>query len=173
MGRKTIGFASAVLLQLLILLIIVIPRWSIIMQGRTIILETLPYDPYHIFRGYYMDLRYRIAVPENLPGNTEFKPGRDYYVILAPDETGIWQPAAVADSLPQTLKPNEAVIRGRYRYGQLDFSINQYYLPENRRLQVEKLLRDSQQPALVEVKVKNNGTAAIFQIIIEGQRFRY
>lgn len=173
MQRKTIGFVSAVLLQLCILLMIGIPRWSIVAQGKTVVLETMPYDPYDVFRGYYMDLNYRIADPANLPGKTVFEKGRDYYVVLAPASTGAWQPTAVMTRSPQTLKPDQAVIRGRYRYSRLDFSINRYYLPETRRHQVESLFRESEKPALVEVKVKNNGAAAITQIIIDGKRFRY
>lgn len=173
MQRKTIGFVSAVLVQLFILVLIGIPRWSIVIQGKTVVLETLPYDPYHVFRGYYMDLRYRIADPANLPGKTDYKTGKDYYVVLASGENGVWQPVAVLTRPPQTLKPDQAVIRGRYRYSLLDFSINQYYLPETRRQQMERLVRDSEKPVLVEVKVKNNGAAAITQIIIDGMRFGY
>jgi len=173
MQRKTWGFVGAVSLQLFLLLLIVVPRWSILVHGKTVVLETLPYDPYDIFRGYYMDLRYRISDPDNLPEKTDFKAERKYYVILSPDGNGIWQPKTVSAELPKALKPDEAVIGGYYRYGWLDYGINRYYLPESRRHHVEELFRRSEKPVLVEIKVKDNGAAVVTQIIIDGKRFKY
>ena len=173
MKTNKIIFISAIIIQLLLLLIIPVPRWILLNSGKTIELITIPYDPYNIFRGYYVDLRYEISRQEGLPAWEKLEQNRFYYVILQKDQDGIWSPRKVQVTLPVKLNQNQAVIRGKYRYGMMTYGFEQYYLPETKRLEVEKLLRDQNNRVIVQVKVNDVGASTILRLNIAGKNFDY
>jgi uncharacterized membrane-anchored protein len=176
LNKKTILFILVVLLQLVLLLMIPIPRWVALTTGRTVVLETAPVDPYSMMRGYYVRLNYQISSPDNLPVGKEpiqFRNGKNYYVIMVPDQKDIWRPTEILERLPTQLTNGAAVIKGTYRYGRIEYGIEQYYLPENQRITLEELLRDREQRALVVVKISKNGQAAIVRIKVAGRSFEY
>jgi uncharacterized membrane-anchored protein len=172
MRRKWLFFCGAMVLQLLLLVAVIVPRISILANGKTVFIETLPYDPYNVLSGYYVDLNYRISEPENLPAKKTYQEHRDYYIVLEPRHSA-WQPVAVYERLPQYMQAGRAVIRGRYRYGVLDYGIGRYYLPEAQRERIETSLRETVKAALVEIKVNRKGDAALVGIIVGNERFEY
>ncbi len=143
--------------------------------GRKVVLETAPVDPYSLFQGYYVRLRYRISIPDNLPldgKKLNYVNGKNYYLLLSPDKNKIWQPVRVVDGFPVGLTKNEVVIKGKYRYGSMEYGIEQYYLPENQRQILGEVLREGTK-VLVEVKINSKGTAAIVLIKVGGKIFQY
>lgn len=170
---KRTAFWLALALQLGLLLIIPIPRWWILAYGKTVVLETIPYDPYTVFSGYYADLRYKISDPEYLSRHFEFKDLTEYYVLLKPDQDGIWKPRQVTTKLPPILYEREVVIKGKLQYYSMKYGIEQYYLPETKRHVLERLLRDRRAKVLVVAKVSRDGTAVVQELRVGKQVFRY
>jgi uncharacterized membrane-anchored protein len=172
-------------------LIMVAPAQAIYTQvtGKTIILQTIPVDPYDILRGYSQTLRYSISRIETLEalsgwntiaqannrdrdGNIE--PGTQFYVILqAPEKAALsgqsprpWKPVAVSRDRPTNLPPNRIALQGRKSdYLWIDYGLETYYFPENQReeinAQINQTIPDSGQERafVVEVKVDNQGRA--------------
>ena len=180
MNKKIHLFGLAVLLQVVLLLFIPIPRWLALTSGRTVVLETAPVDPYTVFQGYYARLGYRISTESNLPfEKSSIKPvdGKYYYVVLSPAANGIWEPQRVLEQMPDArahkLPSNEVALKGRYRGWGMEYGIEQYYLPENKRQELENLLRDQSQKILVTVKVGAGGQGAIVKLAAGGEEFKY
>jgi uncharacterized membrane-anchored protein len=137
--------------------------------GKTVILKTIPVDPYDVLRGYSQTLNYDISTSsslEKLSGwkeltskykNDRFNNNKNYdipkgtkvYVILeAPKNTQsqppqAWKPIAVSDSLPESLPENRIALLGKYktdwRGGTIEYGLETYYLPEEN---IDRINRD-------------------------------
>jgi uncharacterized membrane-anchored protein len=166
-------FWTALVAQLLLVLLIPASRWLILATGRSVVLETEPYDPYNSFSGYYVDLRYKIANPAALPVKLELKESLPYFVVLKAGTRGIWSPVRVAEYYPRNLARNEVALRGKLHDYRMTYGIEQYYLPEYRRQAVEKLTRNPKNRVLVRVKVDARGRAAIEELRVGNRIFRY
>ncbi|MGE5558722.1 MAG: GDYXXLXY domain-containing protein [Bacillota bacterium] len=179
--RNIRWFIIALAVQILLVITVPLPRLYVLLAGKTVLLETLPADPYDIFSGYYAQLGYKISDIDELPFPPDMKRENHYdwwrtavdvYVVLAPDEEGIWQPKRVQKSLPRHLGANEAVIKGRYNW-RVEYGIERYYLPESQRKLWDKMMRDRENRPVVEAKVDKRGNAAIVRIKVGGKIFKY
>ncbi|MGG6294689.1 GDYXXLXY domain-containing protein [Leptolyngbya sp. AN02str] len=149
-------FWAALLGQAALILFVPVQSSLVHAQGRTVVLQTMPVDPYDVFRGYYVTLGYNISTPEMLkdvPGWKEveasltedqqqrslFDGNRDLYVVMeAP--TGAettpptpWRPIRVSRTLPTGLADNQVAIKGRYQNWQIVYDLERYYMPEEQR----------------------------------------
>jgi len=147
-------------------LILTVPAQAVYTQitGKTVILQTVPVDPYELLRGYSQTLRYNISSQEslrrlpgwqNLPklkpnGNklTFIEPGTRLYVILAaPGEPALtklpqaWKPVAVSLQRPSKLRPNQVALQGLAQNGFIQYGLETYYIPEDQREQINADLR--------------------------------
>lgn len=142
------------------------------LTGETIILRTVPVDPYDPFRGYYTTLQYDISqrgVLSTLQGweeiqsdlepsmtNRLLRPGKTFFVVLerplaantsaessAPDP---WQPIAVSRYRPADLPEEQIAIKGTYRSERIVYGMERYYLPEAERLDLDNRIRLAQTP---------------------------
>ena len=155
-------------------LIIAVPFHAAIanLAGQTVILRTVPVDPYDPFRGYYTTLQYDIsqrgvlstldgweAIQSDLEPSTTNKllrPGRNFFVVLAepvdddPTDTmpisDAWQPIAVSRQRPSDLPNNQIAVKGTYRSDRIVYGMERYYLPEAERLELESRIRQAQTP---------------------------
>ncbi len=112
--------------------------------GKTVILQTVPVDPYDLLRGYSQTLAYDISNPNNLaklsgwqelikykkttrspnnPNNNPVLPnGTKLYVILEAPKSSqtqppqIWKPVAVSDKLPESLAANRIALQGTFKH---------------------------------------------------------
>lgn len=138
--------------------------------GTTVILRTVPVDPYDPFRGYYTTLQYDISqrgVLSTLQGWEEIqpdlepptamellRPGRSFFVVLSKQEmadpqTAVasvvpWQPSSVSRERPMDLPENQIAIKGTYRRDRIVYGLERYYLPEAERLDLERRIREAQ-----------------------------
>ena len=165
-------------------LILAVPAQAIYTQltGKTVILQTVPVDPYELLRGYSQTLRYDISSQDSLrklPGWQELpkqkpdenklsfiEPETRFYVILqAPTSlTSLelpqpWKPVAVSTKRPFPLLPNQVALKGLAQHGSIEYGIETYYIPEDQREQINADLRTAQQgnptqpkPTLLKVK---------------------
>ena len=150
-------------------LILSVPAQAVYMQltGKTVILQTVPIDPYELLRGYSQTLRYDISIQENLrklpgwknlpkqPANGKelalIKSGTHFYVILQAPQTSIspttsklpqaWKPVALSTQLPAQLPANRVALKGVAEHGFIQYGLETYYIPEDQREQINTDLR--------------------------------
>lgn len=125
--------------------------------GTPVVLQTMPVDPYSLFRGYYVTLSYDIssvAELESLPGSEDtlaqiqadfaqrtstFDRAIDLYVVVeAPENAATnpptpWTPVAVTRDRPTDLPANQVALHGIYRSGRITYDLERYYIPEEQR----------------------------------------
>jgi uncharacterized membrane-anchored protein len=170
------------ILQTALIIIVPAPLVYTHITGKTVVLQTLPVDPYDLMRGYSVNLSYDISRPlnlANLPGwksslkSTNDQSFSDYladhkvvYVTLqAPDDSTSgqpkpWKPVAISQDYPTALKPNQIAIKG-HANGFVKYGLETYYMPENRRNEVNANIQQNQlkNPGVVEVKIDAQGNA--------------
>lgn len=150
-------------------LILGVPAQSVYTQltGKTVILQTVPVDPYELLRGYSQTLRYDISIQDNLrklpgwnelpknPANgkelTFIKPSTQLYVILQAPKVPAssdfsklpqtWKPIALSRNLPSQLPPNQVALKGLAEHGFIQYGLETYYIPEDQREQINADLR--------------------------------
>jgi uncharacterized membrane-anchored protein len=156
-------------------LILAMPAQAIYTQltGKTVILQTVPADPYERLRGYSQTLRYDISIQDNLrklPGWKELpklpsigkkelsfiKPGTHVYVILeapkaptpstATELPQAWKPVAVSSKLPSRLPANRVALKGLVQDGFIQYGLETHYIPEDQREQINADLRAARNP---------------------------
>ncbi|MGV0024567.1 GDYXXLXY domain-containing protein [Phormidesmis priestleyi] len=166
------------------------------LTGKTAILQTAPVDPYDLLRGYSVTLSYDISQANNLkslpgwktlPKNTSYSGSQDYlaedtivYVTLqAPADTTSdrpkpWKPVAISGNRPD-LKPNQIVIKGRSKYGGIQYGLETYYMPESRRDEVNDNIQQNQRknPGVVEVKIDAQGNAVPLTLWVGDRRYSF
>ncbi len=145
-------------------LILAVPAQAVYIQltGKTVILQTVPIDPYELLRGYSQTLRYDISIQNNLrklpgwkelpknPANgkelTFIKSGTRLYVILqkpkeptpsvTPKLPQAWKPVAVSSDRPSKLPANQVALQGLAEHGFIQYGLETYYIPEDQREQI-------------------------------------
>lgn len=186
------------------LLIVAVPLQAAIatLAGSTVILRTVPVDPYDPFRGYYTTLQYDISQrgvlstldgweaiqPDLEPTGTPrlLRPGQSFYVVMAapadnPDAAPAdvpWQPISVSRDRPRNLPPDQIALRGTYRSDRIVYGLERYYLPEAERLDLERRIREAQtgeeQPRFfVEVRIGPGGKAVPIALWLQGDRIEF
>lgn len=154
-------------------LILTVPAQAVYTQltGKTVILQTVPIDPYELLRGYSQTLRYDISSQDNLrklpgwqslpkqqpDGNTRdrnkltlIESGTRFYVILkapAPSASTevpqAWKPVAVSLQRPSQLPTNQVALEGIARSGSVEYGLETYYIPEDQRQQINADLSEA------------------------------
>jgi uncharacterized membrane-anchored protein len=195
-------WAISIPLLIQTVLISVIPLQAAIstLLGKTIILRTVPVDPYDPLRGYYVTLRYDISqrgilstldgwesVRPDLgpprPTTRLLEPGKIFYVTLeAPGKTTApnqpWEPIAISPDRPRDLPENQIALQGNYGRNGVLYGLERYYLPEADRLVLEGRIREAQtateQPRLtVEIRVGLLGKAVPIALWIQDERIEF
>jgi len=150
-------------------LILAVPAQAVYthLTGKTVILQTVPVDPYELLRGYSQTLRYDISnqdtlrelpgwdtLPKQPPNGNELlfiEPGTNFYLILAEPAPNPaielpqpWKPVAVTLQQPSQLPANQVAIKG-VAYGSLKYGLETYYIPEEQRQQINAELSKARQ----------------------------
>ncbi|MEO8891727.1 MAG: GDYXXLXY domain-containing protein [Coleofasciculaceae cyanobacterium] len=149
-------------------LILAVPAQAIYTQltGKTVILQTIPVDPYELLQGYSQTLKYDISNQDSLrklPGWQELpkqqptgsklnfiEPGTHFYVTLAeplgPPKSQLpqaWKPIAVSLRRPVKLQESQVALAGVVKAGSIQYGLERYYIPEDQREQINNDLRQS------------------------------
>jgi len=179
--RNSLSLRFWTVLALQIVLILAVPAQAFYtqMNGRSLVLQTAPVDPYNLFQGYSVTLGYDISNVQNLsklPGwkdieakrkaNPERSPmgfdeaaSTEFYVILeAPGNANNrppkpWKAVAIAGSRPNNLPANQIALRGSDRQGRIRYGLETYFIPEDQRddinQQINQAQGESSKPAFV------------------------
>jgi uncharacterized membrane-anchored protein len=179
--RNSLSLRFWIVLALQVILILAVPAQAFYTQinGRSLVLQTAPVDPYSVFQGYSVTLGYDISNVQNLsklPGWKDIEakrkanPERDlvssdgvtsteFYVILeAPADASNrppkpWKAVSVASSRPNNLPANQIALRGSDRQGRIRYGLETYFIPEDQRddinQQITQAQGESSKPAFV------------------------
>lgn len=178
-------FWLAVALQILVLGGMIGTHGFTVVTGEPVRLQSVPVDPWDLFRGEYVTLSYEISrfEPGTFPmEGAPYKRGQTVWVRL---RDGL--PAATALSVSAerpAAAPGEVVLKGRvewYHEGHSDpwssypgelmirYGVEQFYVPQG---QGPGLERDREQ-LIVEVKVDRYGRAALSKVFRNGEEVRW
>ncbi|GAB4341138.1 MAG: hypothetical protein Fur0042_02320 [Cyanophyceae cyanobacterium] len=139
--------------------------------GQTVVLQTVPVDPYNLLTGYSQTLNYTISNLADLkdvegwgavkalddPNTYRDRPDSNvvYVTLEAPSSDRPrepWQPVAIATTAPENLAPNQVVLRGHRYGGQIRYGLETYYMPEDQRDELNRRIGEVQrQPSPVPV----------------------
>lgn len=164
--------------------------------GTTVVLKTVPVDPYDLLRGYYQTLSYDISsfsTLQKLPGWRNLKRQNDsarlaknqqIYITLAktPDAKATnpqaWQPIAIDAQLPSNLSTDKIAIRGISNGNSVVYGLETYYLPEDRKDDVNTDVNAARSSGgkrnlLVEIKVDSRGLATPVSLWVGSKQYRF
>lgn len=135
--------------------------------GQTVVLQTVPVDPYNLLTGYSQTLNYTISNLEALKdveGWGAVKALNDpnvysddnsaktvYVTLVAPAgdrDRDPWQPVAIATTAPdleaQGPSRDRVVLRGNLYGGQIKYGLETYYMPEDQREDLNRRISEVQ-----------------------------
>ncbi|MGB3532262.1 MAG: GDYXXLXY domain-containing protein [Microcoleaceae cyanobacterium] len=162
--------------------------------GKTVILQTIPVDPYDFLRGYYQTLNYNISdidTLKTLPGWQEVAGEQDWiarntilYVTLeqpkdqsTSENPLAWKPIKISLEQPENLAENQIAIRGESQGWNIKYGVERYYMPEHQREQINDDINETQQNQpeafVVEVKVNQNGKAIPISLWVRDQNYQF
>ncbi|KJH71409.1 GDYXXLXY domain-containing protein [Aliterella atlantica] len=165
--------------------------------GETVVLQTIPVDPYDPLRGYSQTLDYDISqlrTLQKLPGWQEvvtpksissdyLQPGTELYVTLSPPKNSstqppqAWQPVKVSRSRPTSLAADQIAIKGKSTGFSIKYGLETYYFPESRQQEINRDIRQAQtgrqQRLVVEAKVDNQGNAVPVSFWVSDREYRF
>lgn len=191
-------FAVPLLLQ--IGLILVPPAQSVYthITGKTVILQTLPVDPYDPLRGYSQTLSYdisRVQTLKKLPGWQEVSKQpksnvRDYldaktelYVVLeAPAQATnqppqAWKPVRVSKSRPTSLPANQIALKGIGSGSSIRYGLETYYFPQSQQQEINQAInqaqRGQQKSLRMEIKVDDRGHGVPVSLWVSDRNYQF
>jgi uncharacterized membrane-anchored protein len=173
MNRQALYFALAVGAQFLTLAAVPAQKIYTRETGRSVTLKMRPVDPYSELSGYYVALHSEIADPRSFANSGDSYNGEVVYAILERQNDGVWRPVSLSKSRPTNLPENRVAIRGRKTYSSIEYGIEQFFIPENKRDEIEQGLRKNLNQARVEIKVDSKGDAALTQLLIGDRVYDY
>ncbi|HKQ74420.1 MAG TPA: GDYXXLXY domain-containing protein [Blastocatellia bacterium] len=173
MNRRSFFFALAVASQLLILAVVPAQKIYTRATGRSVTLKIRPVDPYSILSGYYVTLNYEIASSIPFADSVNAYNGDRVYVTLERQNDGVWRGVSLSKSFPANLPENRIAIRGRYSYSGIEYGIEEFFIPEDKRAEIERELRENNDQARVEIKVDSKGDAALVRLLIGNHIYDY
>jgi uncharacterized membrane-anchored protein len=186
-----------------IALILSVPAQAVYTQltGRTVVLQTVPVDPYDLLQGYSVALSYDISnldtlrslpgwdmLPKESNSSTFLAPETSFYVVLqAPPASGSrlpmpWKPIRISSTYPTSLPAAQVALRGQANYSSIQYGLETYYIPEDQREQINNEMNQIQQSrpgtrqeqsVVVEAKVDAKGQAVPVSIWVGDDNYRF
>ncbi len=166
-------FVLAIAVQLAILA--AIPARHVIARscGTTVMLKMQPVDPYDILSGYHMVIRYEVADLKETAGWDDAPLKGHIYVVLTEGPDGSFSAASVHAEMPEDLPAGAVVIKGWRKYSRVKYGIENFYIPEEKRHEIEDDLQDNIDRARAEVAVGPDGTAALIRLRVGDRVYDY
>ncbi len=164
--RNSLSLRFWIVLALQIVLILAVPAQAFYtqMNGRSLVLQTAPVDPYSLFQGYSVTLGYDISNVQNLsklpgwkdieakqklertPLNADAASSEFYVILEAPIGEGSrppkpWKAVSVTGRRPDNLPANQIALRGSDRQGRIRYGLETYFIPEDQRDDINQQIR--------------------------------
>lgn len=173
MNRHALYFVLAVVAQFLILAAVPAQKIYTRATGRSALLKIRPVDPYNVLSGYYVTLNYEIASPGSFADPGVAWGGDQVYAMLEKQADGVWRPVSLSKSYPANLPENRIAIRGHHMHNQIAYGIEVFFIPEDKRAEIEQGLRKNPDQARVEIKVDSKGNTALVRLLIGDHIYDY
>jgi uncharacterized membrane-anchored protein len=158
--------------------------------GTPVTLQTAPVDPYDLLRGYYQTLSYDISNPDllrSLPGGDYLTQASGqytkFYVVLAAPTPEIttpptpWKPVRVSADRPTDLADHQVALQGHFNGWQVLYGLETYYMPEDRREQINtdisQVQGQAQRAFVVDIKVDASGNAVPISLWVRDRNYRF
>jgi uncharacterized membrane-anchored protein len=164
--------------------------------GTTVVLKTVPVDPYDLLRGYYQILSYDISGFDTLKnlsgwqdldrrsGSVNIPTNQQVYITLTKVKAATvstpqaWQPVAIGTQMPANLSADKIAIRGVSNGHSIIYGLETYYMPEDRKDGVNEDVNAARSSGgkrnlLVEIKVDNRGLATPVGLWIGDKQYRF
>jgi uncharacterized membrane-anchored protein len=167
MNRKFLIFAAAVMLQVLILIAMPARQAYTRATGRSVTLKVQPFDPYNSLSGYYVILGYDISRGDSFPKAPKSYDNSNVYAVIEQQPDGSWKPVSLSTEVPRNLSSGQVFIQGHANWNRINYGIEEFYIPEEKRGEIEKDLRENIEHARVEIKVDSSGRAALERLLIK------
>ncbi len=172
MNRKT--FIIAMLIPMIAILAFIGYNYYTYSTGEEILLKTVPVDPWDLFRGDYVNLRYEISTINlsRTPHEGDFTANREIYTVLSEGEK-FWSVTSVGKNKP-LLQKNEVCMKGRVISSydnmlRVEYGIESYFVPEGKGRDIEMNIRD----ASVKVSVDSNCRPIIKELYIKDEPVKF
>ncbi len=171
MNRKT--FIIAMLIPAIVILAFIGYNYYTYSTGKEILLKTVPVDPWDLFRGDYVNLRYEISTIDlsRIPYEGDFVADDDVYAVLSSGEK-FWYVTRVGKNKP-ALQKNEVCMKGKVMSSgntlRVDYGIESYFVPEGKGRDIEMNIRDTS----VKVSVDSNCRAIIKELYIKDEPVKF
>jgi uncharacterized membrane-anchored protein len=155
--------------------------------GTTVVLKTMPVDPYDLLRGYYQTLSYDISsfnTLKNLSGWQDLKhpsgsanipKHQQIYVTLTRakaakiDTPQAWQPVAISGQIPTNLSADKIAIRGVSNGNNIIYGLETYYLPEDRKDSMNRDINNAQISAREGTPVSSSNRNLLVEIKVDNR----
>jgi uncharacterized membrane-anchored protein len=173
MNRRALFFTLAVVAQVLILAAVPAQKIYTRAYGKSVMLKIRPVDPYNILSGYYVTLGYEISNPGSFGAAPGLYDRETIFAIVEKRADGVWHPVSLSHTFPANLPENRVAIRGRPGYSRIEYGIEEFFIPEEKRAEIEQGLRANPDQARVEIKVDARGNAALVRLLIGGRVYDY
>ncbi len=174
MNRKT--FIIAMLIPTIAILAFIGYNYYTYSLGEEILLKTVPVDPWDLFRGDYVNLRYEITTIDlaHIRYTGNFTVGDDIYAVLSEGEK-FWSITKVGNHKP-ALQSNEVCMKGKVTssYGnqlRVEYGIESYFVPEGKGRDIE--LNISRKDVSVKVAVDSNCREIIKEKYIKNEPVKF
>lgn len=172
MNKKT--FIIAMLIPAIAILAFIGYYYYTYSLGEGILLKTVPVDPWDLFRGDYVILRYEITTIDftHILSTGNFTKGDDIYATLSKGEK-FWNITKVGNNKPAP-QSNEVCMKGKVisSYGNkltVDWGIESYFVPEGKGRSIEREARNLS----VKVAVDSNCRAIIKELYIKDEPVKF
>ncbi|TAE56777.1 MAG: membrane-anchored protein [Nostocales cyanobacterium] len=170
------------------------------MTGKSVILQTIPAYSNNVLQGSSVTFDYNISRTDTLrklPGWTDWveqnslrngriNQGSTLYLVLQEQRSfnrGVplaWRPVRVSSDLPMYLPNNQVALKGNYQNGIINYGLENYYISQEQRQQINDDLSRLQQnrneertPITVKVKVDPQGNAVPTSMWIRDRNYRF
>lgn len=181
-------FIAAIALQALLLLVLILLKASVTMNGTEVVLHIMPVDPRDPLRGDYITFRYDISRLDPYLFETKPTNGQTIYVPLA--KSGKYWQAQTAISTQQPQGSSQIFIKAKVVNGgasaagslkdpydwrseklnpvDVQYGIEEFFIPEGTG---QTLAPDATNDIAAKVIVDRNGNAVLKQVYVNGKEW--
>jgi uncharacterized membrane-anchored protein len=177
-GMRRILFILVILFQIGVLGFMIAQQELILHKGAKVLLKCKPVDPRSLFSGDYVILSYEISAIDQKffdATDTRFRsrnPNEIFVALKKNPGNDFWSVAFASKDFKKLKARYSVVIRGTsetWDNSRVKYGVENYFVPQNQGLQIEKNLSD----VSVEVAVSEKGESAISKLFIDGKEVRF
>ena len=95
------------------------------------------------------------------------------YVLLKEDPNNVWIVDSVNTTPPASVPSDRVLIQGRTLYNRIEYGIESYYIPEDKRRTIDDDLRNNRDKTYAQIKVDRFGNAALVRLLIGDTVYEY